>query len=106
MKQRITIDDLNQLSDKQKDKLREWWQPEYGDFICSLETKREGLIDNEYITVSEAIEMKDKLTPLLSIGQMIELVELHNVAWIARNCVDYDDRDFEDALWDKIKEVL
>lgn len=45
MKQHITTEQLNELSEKGKGKLREWWKPKVGDL------------------------------PLLSIGQMIEFLD-------------------------------
>jgi hypothetical protein len=35
MKQHITIDQLNELSEKGKERLREWWKPEVGDWFIT-----------------------------------------------------------------------
>jgi hypothetical protein len=32
MKRRITPEQLAELTEEQKDRLREWWKPEVGDF--------------------------------------------------------------------------
>jgi ATP-dependent helicase/DNAse subunit B len=42
MKQRITVEDLQQLTDEQKEKLQEWWEPKVWD-ICSIFKKTESL---------------------------------------------------------------
>lgn len=62
MKQHITIEQLNELSDKAKEKLREWWEPE------------------EYPFYDDEREMQDlyEMFPLMSIGQMIEFLDYHN----------------------------
>ncbi len=34
MKQRIAVEQLNELTDEQKKRLREWWKPEDGDWAA------------------------------------------------------------------------
>jgi hypothetical protein len=59
MKQHITRDQLNELNEEQKKKLKNWWHPEYGDFTdYDDEEEQEGV----------------SILPLLSIGQMIEFL--------------------------------
>ena len=71
MKQRITVEQLNELTPEKKEKLREWWSPRIGDMyvFISLSDKYIELLDN----VKEFIKNKNWL-PLLSIGQCIELL--------------------------------
>lgn len=33
MKQHITIEQLNELDIKAKERLREWWKPQWGDLV-------------------------------------------------------------------------
>ena len=74
MKQHITPEQLNELSDKSKDKLRKWWKPEVGDINQ----------DGHAYVVSHKSELfkKTKDLPLLSIGQMIEFLDVN---WIERS---------------------
>ncbi len=93
MKQHITIQQLNELSDKRKDKLRAWWKPAYGDCCMITEAwmarngesgidKKEYWIndvaDYEYSMSSESVTPEMALEkegiPLLSIGQMISFL--------------------------------
>jgi len=90
MKQRITVEQLKELTDEQKERLIEW-----------------------YMSVGDYTR-----TPLLSIGQMIELHEKLNtdLFWPWHSCLftegaggrvakDYDG-ELCDALWQSVKEVL
>lgn len=64
MKQNITLDDLNQLSDKGRKGLREWWETKWN----------EGDFDLYFAGDHERFDI-DECLPLLSIGQMIEFLE-------------------------------
>ena len=95
MKQRITVDDLQQLTDEQKQKLREWWKPEDGDwFYGSYGADENGFVAEqdewqEYILTPYCVDSGHygpslhecgakpdvNAIPLLSIGQMIELLQ-------------------------------
>jgi hypothetical protein len=123
MKQRIEPPQLNELTDEQKDKLREWWKPEKGDWVCDKNCDN-GLLHvdcdtgwavydnytNHLGDWNEAV-IKQKLLPILSIGQMIEIL---GKDWVEQvYSVDYDhdiyplfDNELCDALWSAIKEVL
>lgn len=86
MKQHITSQDLEQLSDKGKEKLREWWKPKEGDWICFTtgtkhikHTVEINSCDSEWGYVIEPGDKPQKnQLPLLSIGQMIEFLDEHN----------------------------
>lgn len=71
MKQVISSGQLRELTPEQQEKLRKWWIPQIGDvFMCTGNEFLEGKIfscdgDNRPISLS---------LPLLSIGQMIELI--------------------------------
>lgn len=79
MKQRITVQQLNELTDEQKDRLRNLWAPEKGDFIYSPEEHKERLIREVlskecFVSASEEYVEGRALT-LLSIGQCIDLLK-------------------------------
>lgn len=80
MKQHITKEQLEELSESGKDRLREWWVPLRGDWVAegSKEFVLTALEDEGYYVIEDesfrhAIEKKDML-PLLSIGQMIQFL--------------------------------
>lgn len=90
MKQHITVEQLNELTDEQKNKLRQLWKPQEGDFITSDKDDRIRIIGKDNRNNGFAIglfpycddeihacntERLDKCFPLLSIGRMIELLE-------------------------------
>ena len=119
MKKYITIVQLNELSEKGKNKLREWWKPEYGDkFIAPLRFNYTVIYTGEGYVPKDII--KDKITfPLLSIGQMIEFLEeqrkfppikvlIANEATMMKDGhVDSKDtRYWCDYLWEAIKQIL
>jgi hypothetical protein len=133
MRQRITKEQLDELTPEQKERLRGWWTPAEGDwyfltrpydkmqFTCLFK-----LLPSEDIS---RFLWHDCL-PLLSIGQCIELLNgIDPAEWTVANsnsdgwsivssnlygpdryCVVQEDgTDFEeliDALWSAIKKVL
>jgi hypothetical protein len=120
MKQRISIEQLQELTGEQQQRLREWWKPQEGDWYHD-KTYGESYYGMEVggydvYTLKPAI---DDL-PLLNIGQMIELLENKNPSLkIENNYYDEIDPDsfiwgvdgkradnFCDALWNAVKKVL
>ena len=108
MKQHITPEQLQELTPEQQERLREWWTPGEGDRITTGESVR--LVIREahgirvYDTCGVAININNCL-PLLSIGQMFELLfdRCPRVyGWTYYN----DDRDLADKLWQAVKEAL
>ena len=93
MKQHITTDQLNELSDEAKKKLFK-----YGvkiSHICLA------VADDEFYENSVPYE---KWLPLLSIGQMIEFLgDKGGAKWIK---IHLDDVGPCNALWEAVKEVL
>lgn len=109
MKQRISVEQLNELTDEQKAKLKEWWQPEEGDIALINEQPNVCAEAQKVIVVSafgniitvlcqlpdiryaERISgmgtlaiSKDQLTPVFSIGQCIAFLSdkkafIHNL---------------------------
>ena len=125
MKQNITPEQLNELSDKGKEKLRKWWIPRRGDIVYGnspVEENRlislvaenvdeKGISDNEsYVWIP-----KEKGLPLLSIGQMIEFLDedADSLMNMGDHWIVYDRKndslfkvELADALWEACKEVL
>ena len=83
MKQHITIEQLNELNDKQKKELEDW-------------------------TFEHIIMTQKKFIPLLSIGQMIEFLGIDYYHAIAEyGGIDWVEPDkMCDELWEAVKEVL
>jgi hypothetical protein len=127
MKQHITIDQLNELSDKGKERLREWWRPVAGDCVYEISFDMvdfttedcEGMWPQLSIILSD----KQRHLPLLSIGQMIEFlvgtygkrVDMDQVKDCSRDTsewiveakhMSYHAEELCDALWESVKEIL
>lgn len=118
MKQNITIDQLNELSKKGKERLRRWWKPQYGDqYFPSLNfIDLYGWCLDPKGEEKQLKHLKKKHYPLLSIGQMIEfLVENYPTGDLAIEiylgemfikATRFDTKDICDALWEAVKEIL
>ena len=133
MKQRIEPADLEGLTDAQKDRLRELWQPEVGNFMfVDTDVRLVTAINNNrfggylfYCTAGCC--QKQDCIPLLSVGQMIETVrrvkqmdiytvdnwwcvQLFNLETCANDGYDCEwensSRELCDALWMAVKEIL
>lgn len=129
LRQHITPQDLDQLTDLGKQKLREWWKPTPGDFFSgSWPYEHKKLVgedsDGYGSELMQVIENKDNYLPLLSIGQMIQFLDEHgnfgmskcetqdpavgvweldsNDEWI----VEAQNKELCDALWSACVEVL
>lgn len=91
MKQHITVEQLNELSEKGKERLRKWWKPQDGDMVL-FEGSRKGAVlydDGEYIEYDPVKKIACGHSGLLSgktfhtimilpsIGQMIEFLDEH-----------------------------
>lgn len=91
MKQHITIEQLNELSDKEIRKLADYYELE--EDITSIEylRKSQGKYDTTHL--------------LLNIGQMIEFLD-ENYDWSVSLESMFAEHVFCDALWSAVKEVL
>jgi len=71
MKQTITVEQFNELGNKQRQLLRDWWRPRAGDHAY-FEGMYKVLIeaDSPFVGTSGV-----KYYPILSIGQMIEFLD-------------------------------
>jgi hypothetical protein len=119
MKQHITIDELNNLTAEQTERLREWWNPKLGDFYYDTVTKTESLFDYDMENEFKENNREYRMRPLLSIGQMIELIQDKKplLKGISKNRFDkwfinidngmlgYKD-ELCDALWETVKQLL
>ena len=111
MKQRLEPKDIQELTDGQKVRLRELWEPEFGNTYL----RESGSVycvksyDGNYYPEFGGVifyypinhHSKRSCLPLLSIGQMIEIV--------GNGFFDVNDIDINelcDALWQAVKEIL
>ena len=136
MKRRITVEQLMELTEEQKQRLREWWNPEEGDYVQHNKYGVEticlpGPFDEEcpnvYFTTDYRIHaFKEECLPLLDIGQMIELLEEKKMVtesldikapkglintysvWYGNGDFPkkYESKELCDALWQAVKQVL
>lgn len=120
MKQHITIEQLNELTDKGRERLREWWKPK---------TLGELFYDPEhgYVAWNPSTPMKMRIAeveplPILSIGQMIEFlgqktieIDAYEQRWDSwavgvwerdGMSIRHESSELCDALWEAVKEVL
>lgn len=85
MIQHITKTHLDMLTDTGRERLREWWSPEEGDWCLSWPGEK--LIEKvvmvggtlDYETVSEQSVINANSSPLPSIGQLIQFLDEHKV---------------------------
>lgn len=131
MKQHISTEQLNDLSEESKLKLRDWWTPQDGDWYAWRNTRRQKIstfalvaFDSEYgwgdVEPNKKVKGKCPLTlPLLSIGQMIEFLDENNKNYLMEiisfpkgsdfclvEMVAPTAKELCDALWEAVKEVL
>lgn len=123
MKQRITIEQLNELTEEQKVNLREWWKPQSGDVLNSIKCGEvvfvyaDGQDRLNFDSDGYEWDIKKNCLPLISAGQMIELLDdifqkdksiehdkmqiniNKTILWIGNS-------QLCDALWLAVKEVL
>ncbi len=117
MKQHITVDQLNELSEEHRESIRELWKPMVGDVYFNFSSLHTDAVNNR-------TTIKPSYLPLLSIGQMIEYLDEHYslleiVKGQLSNSWHIQDRSlpsivnlpkFEeelcDRLWSAVKEVL
>lgn len=131
MKQRITEEQLNELTEDEKEKLCDWWNPEESDWvlggrfgpntICDVKNKT-----SEITICMECVDYstKNNYLPLFSIGQCIDFIKKHNFEfsigfndfgnfWVVQfaektieNLKYFHGEELIDALWEAVKEGL
>jgi len=130
MKQHITAEQLDELSERGKKILAEWWYPSFGDHFIKGCDKDNILIFTNHRNPKEATEEQERkvtmlwkwskdLLPLLSIGQMIKFLYDHRPdkryktidlptvgdCWeCGRGAISPE--KFCNELWEAVKEVL
>ncbi len=110
MKRRITVEQLQELTEEQQQRLREWWKPQYYDVYAEYD----GCLDcYEEMTATYPKQPDQNDLPLLDIGQMIELLENLQFDWFDEICTDegvypqpIKGDNLCDALWQAVKQVL
>ena len=110
MKQRITPEQLQELTQEQREALREWWQPRFGDkyLYCSKEI---GIVNEEEEELAKSNEVQNVVFPLLSIGQCIQLLAEKDLLQLqsifTKICLGIlPASDLINALFAAVKEVL
>lgn len=135
MKQNISVKQLQELTDEQKERLRKWWKPGKGDRYVTYTFKHTKIIKELGGENGGIYDIYGKRTPdgvpclpLLSVGQCIELLEAKDPGswsiccsksggWYITSSNLYapkyyiadGGKDFEeiiDALWEAVKAVL
>ena len=131
MRQRITVENLKELSPEQQEKLRTWWNVQESDlfaYIGLINTSNKIVIDVDregYMYDGRDWFPKMDCLPLLSIGQMIELLQdnIRDTRWDPdeENSIQiYRDGDWGrkshrvsllddeicNSLWQAVKEIL
>jgi len=121
MKQRITPEDLKQLTPEQQERLRELWQPKHYDVFYYK--GNEHVIDGDVVSEKDIASSKNEfinqvnLLPLLSIGQLLKLLYSHScdnqiesagAKWFV-GCgghINAEGIELVDCLWDAVKSIL
>lgn len=122
MKQRITIEQLHELTEEQRERLWEWWKPLEGDVFIIKGTPNSFL--QNYIGTFSADSLKNfrekprGYMPLLSIGQMIELIDNDYMLTrfrqfkaivtiqLGEETIQHCEDELCDALWKVVKKVI
>lgn len=112
MKQRITVEQLKELTGLQQERLRELYTPEAGDwFYRSIEdeSKFYGSVKYHDDSGVEVFEPEKIDLPLLSIGQMIELIDQNrnDQMWsVMAEIESCRTHDLCNELWESVKIIL
>lgn len=121
MKQNITVEQVNELSEKQKEYLRKWWKPKVYDLIRNCKGRQSiiTLIEDDRIEDDDCIydHIGENLLalPLLSIGQMIQYlsvsespsIEFKNGQWeVCHDGPMFNSGELADSLWEGVKRRL
>lgn len=124
LKRRITIEQLQELTEEQKSYLKSSWKPQAGDMFVIINHNR-GAFLNNYVTVFSDDSLRnfksipETYYPLLDISQMIEIltkendyIEMHGILdegspWGLFGVYgDYSNDELCDALWEAVRSIL
>lgn len=121
MKQHITPEQLVELGDKGRKNLKKWWKPQAGDLVVRFYSETVPPSISRFIEVYDIEGDRDisDYFPLLSIGQMIELLgtKIDRIVRVREEWRiitpieggsnnEYYSSELCDALWIGVKEVL
>lgn len=122
MKQQISIEQLKELTVEQQEHLQKLWEPQDGDWIAQISHDYVLLIEKGSLEISSKSTIKYNFLPLLTIGQMIELLSVLNQESpedegdnLAEDADDSAseyriswrvDEELADRLWESVKMVL
>jgi hypothetical protein len=129
VKQRISVEQLQELTEEQKQRLRELWKPQFYDVVIDNNKYDVIIVFHGGMMCSIDVEMQKRYTkadclPAMSIGQMIEILESKFPTLYIENQLPAGLREsiryriFQqgagphygdtlcDALWQAVKEVL
>lgn len=91
MKKIIEIEQIKSLSDNQIEKLKQLWNPDYGDIYINVNNECErDIVKSDFSKEIEHI-------PLFNIGQMIENIKVDHIPYDIWECSS--DADFCDQIW-------
>jgi hypothetical protein len=121
VKQRITVEQYKELTDKQKSILLQWWKPYKFDIIYWHVLESEETYEDSVWRCAK----KEELIPLLSIGQLIELLHdkgsfnsekpleaKFNTSFTQNQTITIDwfgrtaDTELCDSLWEAVRDIL
>lgn len=112
IKRHIELKQLNELSERAKERLREWWKPAFGDMWFGRSDIAPWICTSVDLLSLDEQEKIGRL-PLLSIGQMIEFLGEDWHDFVIKSVEDYGDiqnpykpEELCDALWEAVKKVL
>ena len=124
MKLHINPQQLNDLSEKGRERLRKWRKPRDGDMMANYKNSKVGMIGVNYWLSPKRLKTHKCFLPLLSIGQMIEYLVNNKtrciiapiaednpprLEWIVCNYganIKSQSTELVDALWEACKEIL
>lgn len=122
MKQHITPEQLNELSEKGKERLRKLREPRNGDKMANYKNSKVGMIGVSYWLSPKRLKTHKCFLPLLSIGQMIEFLDEHTDTdkyktgkpWLDLINIKFNmfsehynkDDELVDYLWESVKDIL
>lgn len=113
MKRRITVEQLQELTEEQQERLRGRWKPECYDvyWTSAFEDSCNIVLTDEYGNVNGYVKNNMELClPLLDIGQMIELLQnnLYTKPISTKGPMYFSTANINlcDDLWEAVKQVI
>lgn len=79
MKRHITIEQLAELDDEQRQKLWDWWRPVVGDLVVTFNANTVPISFNSCVHLYDNGMGSCGRFPILAIGQMVEFLDDHQM---------------------------